>query len=262
MPCCWSAKAGSAEAEPLLRNALDVALKVWGADNYHVGYARVSLAMVLHDEGRLARGRKRIPPGARDLRQIAAARIIPIAPPLLMHLARLAGGSRQGRKKRLPMSEAIDRDLERRPSPASNPPTAQAHAIHAYALSQLRQAAARRPRNSTTAVPVLLERPRPRRSRPCGARRPGMASSPVPASRSTASTARTRQSRMPGAAAGSSRSSRAQENLVGRILGFFGVGVLQLVQVQQEVGAASRRAPGCRRAPARNPSRDCGSGTG
>ena len=70
-----------AEAEPLLRNALEVALKVWGADNFNVGYARVSLAMVLHDEGQLQRGREPISSGACDLRQVSAAPTIPIEPP-------------------------------------------------------------------------------------------------------------------------------------------------------------------------------------
>ncbi len=39
-----------AEAEPQLRNALQVARSFYGPDNYNMGYARVSLGMLLHDQ--------------------------------------------------------------------------------------------------------------------------------------------------------------------------------------------------------------------
>jgi len=43
-----------AEAEPLLRDALDAKLTVYGPDNYRVAYTRVSLALLLQDQGNLA----------------------------------------------------------------------------------------------------------------------------------------------------------------------------------------------------------------
>jgi tetratricopeptide (TPR) repeat protein len=43
-----------AEAEPLLRDVVATRLSLHGPDHYQVGYARVSLAMLLHDQGNLA----------------------------------------------------------------------------------------------------------------------------------------------------------------------------------------------------------------
>ena len=57
-----------AEAEPLLRDVVSTTLSLYGPDIYNVGYARVSLAMLLHDQGNLGGSGKRIPPGTRHLR--------------------------------------------------------------------------------------------------------------------------------------------------------------------------------------------------
>ena len=54
MACCLQREGRLAEAEPLLRSALEVVLSLYGPNNYNVGYARVSLAMLLHDQGNLA----------------------------------------------------------------------------------------------------------------------------------------------------------------------------------------------------------------
>ena len=43
-----------AEAEALLRDALEIKLSLYGAHSYKVGYTRVSLAMLLHDKGDLS----------------------------------------------------------------------------------------------------------------------------------------------------------------------------------------------------------------
>ena len=122
------------EAEPLLRSALDVVLKAYGPDNYYVGYARVSLGMLLHDEGNLA--------GAEsEFRQALAVYDKSLAanhqwrPSVLMQLARLLV-DRGKAQEALPLSEQ-SLIILKAISPESSPRAAQAHAIHAYALSHL-----------------------------------------------------------------------------------------------------------------------------
>jgi serine/threonine-protein kinase len=141
-----------AEAEPLLRSALDAKLSVYGPDNYKVGYTRVSLAMLLHDQGKLAAAEgefrqalaiydKSLP--ANHLYRASA----------LMHLARLMV-DRGKPEEALGLSEQSLKILTAA-LPAESPPTAQAHAIHAYALSRL----GRSPEAAdelSAAVPVLL----------------------------------------------------------------------------------------------------------
>jgi serine/threonine-protein kinase len=141
-----------AEAEPLLRDALDVALKVWGADNFNVGYARVSLAMVLHDEGQLREAESQF----RQALAIYDKSLPPNHPyraAASMHLARLlVDGNRP--QEALPLSEQSVAIWSAN-FPASHAPAAQAHAIHAYALSHLgrrREAAD----ELAAAVPTLL----------------------------------------------------------------------------------------------------------
>jgi serine/threonine-protein kinase len=122
------------EAEPLLRGALAATLKLYGSENFNVGYARVSLGMLLHDEGKLKDAEseyrqalaiydKSLPP---DHQWRAAA---------LMYLARLL-------VDRGNADEALARSDESlkiwiATSPATSASTAQAHAIHAYALGGL-----------------------------------------------------------------------------------------------------------------------------
>jgi eukaryotic-like serine/threonine-protein kinase len=141
-----------AEAEPMLRGALDVALEVYGADNFNVGYARVSLAMALQDKGSLREAEdqfrqalavydKSLP---TDHQYRAAA---------LMYLARLLV-DRGNPGEALPLSEQA-LSIWTATAPKSSSATAQAHAIHAYALAHLgrsREAA----EELSAAVPVLL----------------------------------------------------------------------------------------------------------
>jgi eukaryotic-like serine/threonine-protein kinase len=141
------------EAEPLLRDAASVTLSLYGPDNYNVGYARVSLAMLLHDKGDL--------PGAEnEFRQALAAydKSLPAnhqyRASLLMHFARLL-------VDRGKYAEAISKSDESiriwtATSPASNPQTALAHAIHAYALEHLGKSKPAA-EELDAAVPVLVK---------------------------------------------------------------------------------------------------------
>jgi len=123
-----------AEAEPLLRNALDLNLSIYGPANYNVGYSRVSLAMLLHDQGKFA-------PAETEFRQALAIydQSLPAdhqyRASALMHFARLL-------VDRGKLDEALKLSQESiniwtATSPALSPTTAQAHTIHAYALSHL-----------------------------------------------------------------------------------------------------------------------------
>ena len=122
------------EAEPLLRGALSVTLKLYGPENYNVAYARVSLGMLLHDEGNLKDAES-------EYRQALATYDKSLPPnhqwraSALMHLARLLV-DRGKAEEALALS---DQSLKiwTATSAASNPATAQAHAIHAYALGNL-----------------------------------------------------------------------------------------------------------------------------
>ena len=132
-----------AEAEPLLRRRLGheaIALAdrtiTWSAT------ARVSLAMLLHDKGDL--------PGAEsEFRQALAIydKSLPdesSVPSVTAHAFRAAPGrSRINPTKRLPRARTRSRSGPR-PRRPSSPQTAQAHAIHAYALEHARQIAAGR----------------------------------------------------------------------------------------------------------------------
>jgi serine/threonine-protein kinase len=123
-----------AEAEPLLRSALDVELKLYGPDNYNTAYARVSLAMLLHEQGNL-------PAAEAEFRQALA--VYDTALPAdhqyraaaLMHFARLLV-ERGNAAEALALSDESIK-IWAATSPAGNPATAQAHAIHAYALAHL-----------------------------------------------------------------------------------------------------------------------------
>jgi eukaryotic-like serine/threonine-protein kinase len=140
-----------AEAEPLLRDALDAKLTVYGPDNYRVAYTRVSLALLLQDQGNLAAAEsefrqalviydKSLP--ANHLYRASA----------LMYLARLLVDSGKP-DEALALSEQSLKILTATLPAAA--PTAQAHAIHAYALAHLgrsRESA----EELAAAVPVLL----------------------------------------------------------------------------------------------------------
>jgi serine/threonine-protein kinase len=141
------------EAEPLLRDALAVTLSLYGPDHYKVGYSRVSLAILLHEKGDL--------PGAeREFRQALAIydKSLPAnhqwRAAALMHFARLLVD--RGKPDEALVLSDQSLKIWTATSPASTPSTAQAHAIHAYALAHLG-----RSRESadelTAAVPVLLQ---------------------------------------------------------------------------------------------------------
>jgi serine/threonine protein kinase/Tfp pilus assembly protein PilF len=141
------------EAEPLLRDAVSTRVSLYGPDNYNVGYARVSLAILLHDKGDLASSES-------EFRQALAIydKSLPenhqYRASLLMHFARLLVDRNKAAEALAKSEESIK--IWSATSPASNPQTALAHAIHAYALERLGklpQAAA----EFDSAVPVLLK---------------------------------------------------------------------------------------------------------
>jgi serine/threonine-protein kinase len=141
------------EAEPFLRSALDVQLKLYGPDNYNVGYARVSLAMLLDDEGNF-------PESESEFRQALATydKSLPTnhqyRAAALMHFARLLVDRGQPEEALSLSNESLN--IWTSTLSASGPRTAQAHAIHAYALEHLH-----RPREAAdeleAALPVLLK---------------------------------------------------------------------------------------------------------
>jgi serine/threonine protein kinase/tetratricopeptide (TPR) repeat protein len=123
-----------AEAEPLLRDAVAIPLSLYGAEHYKVGYARVSLAILLHDKGDLAGSE-------HEFRQALAIydKSLPenhqYRAALLMHFARLLVDRNKAAEALAKSDESIK--IWTATSPASNPQTALAHAIHAYALEHL-----------------------------------------------------------------------------------------------------------------------------
>ena len=141
------------EAEPLLRSALDAKLSVYGPDNYRVGYTRVSLAMLLHEQGNLAAAES-------EFRQALAIydKSLPAnhqyRASALMHFARLLV-DRGKPEEALALAEQSIK-IWTATSPATSPTTAQAHAVHAYALAHLG-----RSRESAdelaAAVPLLVD---------------------------------------------------------------------------------------------------------
>jgi serine/threonine protein kinase len=141
------------EAEPLLRSALALTLAQYGPNHNYVGYARVSLAMLLHDEGNLKDAES-------EYRQALAVYDKSLPPnhqwraAALMHLARLLVDHGHPEEALARSDESLK--IWTVSSPASNPSTAQAHAVHAYALSAL----GRTPESVdelTAAIPALLK---------------------------------------------------------------------------------------------------------
>jgi tetratricopeptide (TPR) repeat protein len=122
------------EAEPLLRSALDARLSLNGPNHFLVGYFRVSLAILLHDKGDLAASES-------EFRQALAIydKALPenhqYRAALLMHFARLLVDRKKSAEALAKSEESIK--IWTATSPASNPQTALAHAIHAYALEHL-----------------------------------------------------------------------------------------------------------------------------
>jgi serine/threonine protein kinase/tetratricopeptide (TPR) repeat protein len=142
-----------AEAEPLLRSALAMTLSRYGLEHYNVGYARVSLAMVLHDQGNLSAAEN-------EFRQALAVydKSLPTnhqyRASALMHFARLLVD--RGKADEALGLSAQSIAIWTATSSASGPRTAQARAIHAYALTHLgkpREAA----EELDAALPVLLK---------------------------------------------------------------------------------------------------------
>ena len=141
------------EAEPLLRDAVATRVSLYGPDNYNVGYARVSLAILLHDKGDFVNSES-------EFRQALAIydNSLPAnhqyRASLLMHFARLLVDRNKSSEALAKSEESIK--IWTATSPATNPQTALAHAIHAYALEhlgKLPQAAA----ELDAAVPVLVK---------------------------------------------------------------------------------------------------------
>ena len=141
------------EAEPLLRDAVSTNVSLYGADNYNVGYPRVSLAILLHDKGDLASSES-------EFRQALAIydKSLPAnhqyRASLLMYFARLLVDRNKSVEALAKSEESIK--IWTATSPAANPQTALAHAIHAYALEhlgKLPQAA----EELNAAVPVLVK---------------------------------------------------------------------------------------------------------
>jgi serine/threonine-protein kinase len=141
------------EAEPLLRDAVAIRLSLFGADNYKVGYGRVSLAMLLHDKGDLVAAES-------EFRQALAVydKALPLnhqyRASLLMHFARLLVDRNKSAEALAKSGESIK--IWAATSPASNPQTALAHAIHAYALEHLGKSALAA-EELDAAVPVLVK---------------------------------------------------------------------------------------------------------
>ncbi len=140
------------EAEPLLRADLDIMLSLYGAAHYNVGYTRVSLAMLLHEKGEMIEAETQFR-DALDVYDKALPTNHQYRAALLMHLARLEVDRGRADDALKRSEESIQ--IWTATSSASNSATAQAHAIHAYALEHLgrgREASA----ELESAVPVLI----------------------------------------------------------------------------------------------------------
>ena len=141
------------EAEPLLRDAVAIRLSLFGPDNYNVGYARVSLAMLLHDKGDLVASET-------EFRQALAIydKSLPAnhqyRASLLMHFARLLVDRNKSAEALTKSEESIK--IWTATSPPTNPQTALAHAIHAYALEHLDKLPLAA-KELDAAVPVLIK---------------------------------------------------------------------------------------------------------
>jgi serine/threonine protein kinase/Tfp pilus assembly protein PilF len=142
-----------AEAEPALRKALAIVLSLYGPDHFKVGYARVSLAMLLHDKGDLTGS-------DGEFRQALANydKSLPVnhqyRASLLMHFARLLVDEGKFNDAVVKSEESLRIWIST--AGEASPRTAQAHAIHAYALEHLgrqREAA----EELDAAVPALVQ---------------------------------------------------------------------------------------------------------
>jgi tetratricopeptide (TPR) repeat protein len=141
------------EAEPLLRSALEARLSLNGPNHFMVGYYRVSLAILLHDRGDLASSESEFRQ-ALDIYDKSLPENHQYRAALLMHFSRLLVDRNKSVEALAKSEESIK--IWTATSPASNPQTALAHAIHAYALEhvgKLPQAA----EEFSAAVPVLAK---------------------------------------------------------------------------------------------------------
>jgi serine/threonine protein kinase/tetratricopeptide (TPR) repeat protein len=142
-----------AEAEPLLRSALEIKLSLYGPNHFMVGYSRVSLAILLHDKDDLA-------DSENEFRQALSVydNSLPVnhqyRAALLMHFARLLVDRNKAAEALAKGDESIR--IWTATSPPSNPQTALAHAIHAYALEHLGKSRAAA-EELEAAVPVLVK---------------------------------------------------------------------------------------------------------
>ncbi len=142
-----------AESEPLLRDAVAVTLSLYGPDHYKVGYARVSLAMLLHEKGDLAEAEGEFRKASAIYDKSLAANH-QYRGSLLMHFARLLV-DRGKFDEALALSEESIAIWAATAGPDS-PRTAQAHAVHAYALEHTGNSAAASV-ELLAALPVLQE---------------------------------------------------------------------------------------------------------
>ncbi len=123
-----------AEAEPLLRDALTVALSLYGPAHYKVGSARVNLAILLHEKGDLAESESQFRQ-ALDIHDESLPADHLYRASALMYLAQLL--VMRGKPDEALMLSEQSLKILTASLPASSPPTAQAHAIHGYALAHL-----------------------------------------------------------------------------------------------------------------------------
>ena len=118
----------------MLRDAVSTRVSLYGPDHYNVGYARVSLAILLHEKGDLAGSES-------EFRQALAIydNSLPTnhqyRAALLMHFARLLVDRNKSAEALAKSEESIK--IWTVTSSASNPQLALAHAVHAYALENL-----------------------------------------------------------------------------------------------------------------------------
>jgi serine/threonine protein kinase/Tfp pilus assembly protein PilF len=141
------------EAEPLLRSALEARLSLNGPNHFLVGYFRVSLAILLHDKGDLAASESEFRQ-ALTIYDKSLPRDHQYRAALLMHFARLLVDRDKFAEALTKSDESIK--IWTATSPASNPQTALAHAIHAYALEHLGKSKAAA-EELEAAVPVLVK---------------------------------------------------------------------------------------------------------
>jgi tetratricopeptide (TPR) repeat protein len=130
-----------------------VTLSLYGPDHYKVGYARVSLAMLLHEKGDLAAAESEYRRALAIYDKSLAANH-QYRGSLLMHFARLLV-DRGKLEEALTLSQQSIAIWQATAGPDS-PRTAQAHSVHAYALEHTGNSQ-EATRELLAALPVLEE---------------------------------------------------------------------------------------------------------